>query len=205
MQETSPITPAVSSLAAGKRGADPLRLLIATLISSRTKDAVTAMASARLFALADTAGGLAKLSPRRVAQAIHPAGFYRTKGKQIVAAAGMIQDGFGGVVPADRDALQALPGVGRKTANLVLGTAFGIPAICVDTHVQRISNRVGWVTSATPLATEEALMRLLPRYTWIGVNRALVAFGQRVCTPRAPSCDTCPFATRCPKVGLPRT
>ncbi len=202
MAQAAATTPAVPQLAQGKRGRGPLRVLIGTLISARTKDAVTSVATERLFSLAATAEELALLEPQQVARAIHPAGFYRTKGGQIVAAARMLRDRHGGEVPATREELMALPGVGRKTANLVLGVAFRVPAICVDIHVHRISNRVGWVATATPLATEERLMQLLPRECWIEVNRALVSFGQRVCTPRRPSCEKCPLARGCPKVGV---
>ena len=202
MGQAAATTPAVPQLAGSKRGRDPLRVLIATLISARTKDAVTAAATERLFSLAATVHQLASLEARQVSRAIHPAGFYRTKGRQIVAAARLLRDRYDGEVPRSRDELVSLPGVGRKTANLVLGVAFGIPAICVDTHVHRISTRVGWVATTTPLGTEEALMRLLPRDCWIEINHALVGFGQRVCAPRAPHCHRCPFAERCPKVGV---
>lgn len=202
MGDAAAITPAIPQLASGKRGRDPLHILVATLISARTKDAVTAAATERLFSLAGTAAELSRLDPSQVASAIYPAGFYRIKGRQIVSAAQTLRDDHGSGVPSTREDLMALPGVGRKTANLVLGVAFGIPAICVDTHVHRISNRVGWVATSTPLTTEEELMRLLPQDCWIDVNRVLVGFGQRLCTPRSPSCHQCPLSRCCPKIGV---
>jgi endonuclease-3 len=191
-----------TTLAEVERARDPFRLLIACVISLRTKDAVTAEASARLFAAADSPAGVAALPEARIARLIFPAGFYNTKARQIREIARLIAAEHGGRVPAEREALLAFPGVGRKTANLVLGLGFGIPAICVDTHVHRISNRLGLVRTRTPEQTEAALEQVLPRRLWIDINDLLVTFGQTVCHPTSPRCSTCPLAARCPRAGV---
>jgi len=187
-----------------ERARDPFRLLVACVISLRTKDHVTAAAAARLFAVAATPEQLASLDEARIAELIYPAGFYRTKARQIRAISRAIVASHGGRVPAERQALLALPGVGRKTANLVLGLGFGIPAICVDTHVHRIANRLGLVTTRTPEATEAALEAVLPKRHWIAINDLLVTFGQRICHPTSPRCSACPLRPRCPRRGVQR-
>jgi endonuclease III len=183
----------------------PFRLLVACVISLRTKDAVTAAASRRLFALADDPAGLAALDERRIADAIYPAGFYTTKAGQLRRIAEILRDRYGGEVPPSEAALLELPGVGRKTANLVLGLGFGIPAICVDTHVHRISNRLGLVAAPTPEKTERALAKVLPRELWIDINDLLVTFGQNRCHPVSPRCSDCPLADLCPRIGVERS
>jgi len=194
-----------TTLSEVERRRDPFRLLVACIISLRTKDEVTAEASARLFARADTPSGVAALPPKTIARLIYPAGFYNTKARQIRAIAGRIARAHGGRVPATRAELLDFAGVGRKTANLVLGLGFAIPAICVDTHVHRISNRLGLVRTRTPEETEAALERALPRRYWIDINDLLVTFGQNVCHPTSPRCSTCPLAERCPRVGVTRS
>lgn len=194
-----------TTLAEVERGRDPFRLLVACVISLRTKDAVTAQAAARLFAAAATPAALAGLEEESIAQLIFPAGFYRTKARQLRAIAGKLLTDHGGAVPADLNALLALPGVGHKTANLVRGLGFGIPAICVDTHVHRITNRLALVSTATAEDTERALQRVLPRDVWIDINDLLVTFGQHVCHPTSPRCSTCPVAARCPRRGVQRS
>ena len=197
------VTP--TTLAEVERKRDPFRLLIACVISLRTKDAVTAEASGRLFAAASTPDGVAALPARRIAKLIFPAGFYNTKARQIREIARRVAAERDGAVPPDLDALLAFPGVGRKTANLVLGLGFGIPAICVDTHVHRISNRLGLVETRTPEQTEYALEEVLPRRFWIDINDLLVTFGQHVCHPTSPKCSSCPLAARCPRIGVTRS
>ena len=194
-----------TTLAEVERARDPFRLLVACVISLRTKDAVTAAASARLFAAAATPRALAALPEGRIAELIFPAGFYRTKARQIREIARRVAVEHGGRVPAGREALLGLPGVGRKTANLVLGLGFGIPAICVDTHVHRISNRLGLVRTRTPEQTEHALEAALPERFWIDINDLLVTFGQQVCHPTSPRCSSCPLAARCPRIGVTRS
>ncbi|MCK5376579.1 MAG: endonuclease III [Acidobacteria bacterium] len=183
----------------------PYRLLVACIISLRTKDEVTSAASRRLFALADNVDLLADLEEDRIAQAIYPAGFYNTKARQLRQIAAILRDDFGGEVPATEADLLALPGVGRKTANLVLGLGFGKPAICVDTHVHRISNRLGLVRTKTPEQTERALTGVLPRDLWIPINDLLVTFGQNRCHPISPRCASCVLADLCPRIGVTRS
>jgi endonuclease-3 len=183
----------------------PFRLLVACVISLRTKDEVTAEASRRLFEIAPTPDRLAKLEEDRIARAIYPAGFYNTKATQLKEIGRIIRDDFDDEVPASEADLLAMPGVGRKTANLVLGLGFGIPAICVDTHVHRISNRLGMVLTKTPEQTERALMEVLPRDLWVPINDLLVTFGQNRCHPTSPRCTDCPLADLCPRVGVTRS
>lgn len=184
--------------------ATPWQILAATLLSLRTRDAVTLAASRSLFAVAPDPAALRRLSEEDVAQTIYPAGFYRTKARQLLQIARILED-RNDQVPSSREELLSLPGVGRKTANLVLNLAFGIEAICVDIHVHRISNRLGWIHTADPEASEAALETLWPRNHWIEANELLVSFGQTTCTPVSPRCSGCPFGANCPKVGVGRT
>ncbi len=193
-----------TTLAQVEKARDPFRLLVACILSLRTKDAVTTQAAARLLSEAPDAQALAQLPPAWIAQLIYPVGFYRTKASQLHQLAQLLLERCEGQVPASREALLALPGVGRKTANLVLGLAFGIPAICVDTHVHRLANRLGLVATGTPEETEKALEALLPQAYWIPINDLLVTFGQNVCTPLSPRCSSCPLTSRCPRVGVTR-
>jgi endonuclease-3 len=182
----------------------PYRLLVSTLISLRTKDAVTDAASARLFAKAGTPEAMLRLTPREIEERIYPAGFYRTKARTILGVSRRLVEERGGRVPDTLDELLDLEGVGRKTANLVLTLGFGKPGICVDTHVHRIANRLGYVRTETPDETERVLRSRLPRTWWRRINGTLVVFGQRICTPLSPRCSACPVASRCPKVGVAR-
>jgi endonuclease-3 len=186
---------------AGESG-DPFRVLIACLLSLRTQDTTTGPAAARLFALADTPEAMLRLSARRIERAIYPVGFYRTKARVIRGLCRDLLERFDGRVPDDIDALLTLKGVGRKTANLVVTLGFDKPGICVDTHVHRISNRLGYVRTRTPDETETALRGKLPRRYWIGYNDLLVTFGQNVCAPVSPKCSVCPVASLCPRVGV---
>jgi endonuclease-3 len=183
-------------------GRDPFRVLVACLLSLRTQDSTTGPAAARLFAVADTPAALLRLAPRDIERLIYPVGFYRTKARVILALSRDLLDRFDGRVPDHIDALLTLKGVGRKTANLVVTIGYGRPGICVDTHVHRISNRLGYVRSRTPAQTEMALRARLPRRYWIGYNDLLVAFGQNVCTPISPRCSTCPVSDLCRRVGV---
>jgi endonuclease-3 len=184
---------------------DPFRVLVACILSLRTQDTTTGPAAARLFALARTPVAMRRLSPRRIARTIYPVGFYRTKARVIRAICRDLLGRFDGRVPDDIDTLLALPGVGRKTANLVVTMGYGKPGICVDTHVHRISNRLGWVRTRTPEETETALRARLPRRYWIGLNDLLVSFGQNVCLPLSPRCSTCPVRPLCRRVGVQRS
>lgn len=192
--------PSVSRIA--DRDADPFRILISTVISLRTRDETTLAAAERLFGLADTPSAMVELDAERIARAIYPAGFYRTKAVTILEISRVVLDRYGGRVPDRVDDLVQLKGVGRKTANLVVGRGYGRAAICVDTHVHRIVNRWGWVRTRTPEQTERALQGLLPRRYWIPINGWLVVFGQQICTPQSPRCSGCSLVTWCRRDGV---
>jgi endonuclease-3 len=184
---------------------DPFQVLIATLLSAQTKDAVTAGASERLFAVADTPAAMAKLTVARIERLIYPVSFYRTKARHVKLACRQILDNFGGVVPKTMEELLTIAGVGRKTANLVLILSHASrDNICVDTHVHRISNRLGWVRTRTPEQTEHALYKVVPRKWWADVNLYLVTWGQNVCRPVYPRCRACVVAAMCPRKGVTR-
>ncbi len=187
-----------------ERRRDPFHVLIACLLSLRTKDETTGPASARLFELADTPEGILSLTPRRIERAIFPVGFYRTKARVLRGVCRDLLARFGGQVPDRIDALLTLKGVGRKTANLVVTQGFNKPGICVDVHVHRISNRWGYVKTTAPEQTEMALRARLPRRYWIGYNDLLVSFGQNICQPVSPWCSRCPVADLCPRIGVAR-
>src|SRR5919197_3503468 len=183
----------------------PFRILVSCLLPLRTRDETTGPAAARLFALADTPAAMLRLPRRRIERAIFPVGFNRTRARVVQRVARELLARFDGRVPADLDALLTLPGVGRKTANLVVTYAFGRPGICVDTHVHRITNRLGFVRTATPERTELALRAKLPRRHWIELNDLLVAFGQNVCHPTSPRCSICPVGDLCHRSGVLRS
>lgn len=187
-------------------GADqsPFRILIATILSLRTKDTLTAVVAPRLFAVADTPETTLELSEERIAELIYPVGFYRTKARSIRAICQMLLERFGGQVPPDLDALLSLPGVGRKTANLVMTAGFNLPGICVDVHVHRITNRWGYLRTRTPEETEMVLREILPQEHWMTINGLLVTLGQNICHPTSPRCSVCPVADLCARVGVTR-
>jgi endonuclease III len=187
------------------RGGTPFEILVSTLLSLRTKDEVTAAAADRLFAEARTPEALLALGEKRVAELIFPVGFYPTKAARLMQISRILIEQCRGAVPDCMEALLALPGVGRKTANLVLGEGFGRPAMCVDTHVHRISNRIGYVRTRTAAQTETELRRKLPDRHWTRYNELLVAFGQVVCRPLSPFCSRCPVESMCPRVGVLRS
>ena len=183
---------------------EPFKVLVSTVISLRTKDEVTSHASRRLFGRADTPESLSKMKEEEIRQLIYPAGFYRTKARNLREIARILVFRYAGKVPREMDELLSLPGVGRKTANLVRNMGYDLPGICVDTHVHRISNRLGWVSTRNPHETETALEKILPERYWIGINGLLVRFGQRVCTPLSPHCSLCPLAGQCPRIKVGR-
>jgi len=183
---------------------DPFRTLIACILSLRTKDAVTDAASERLFAVAATPQAILALGVPRLAQLIFPVGFYNQKARQITEICHRLRDEFDDCVPNAIEVLLTLPGVGRKTANLVVTEAFGQPGICVDTHVHRITNRWGYVHTCTPEQTEMALRAKLPARYWIEINRLLVTYGQHRCLPVSPLCSACPLFEMCPRRGVTR-
>lgn len=183
---------------------DPYRVLISCLLSLRTKDQTTTDASRRLFKVADNPFDMVKLTPKRIQDLIYPVGFYRNKSKVLINASRKIIKEHAGKVPDDLEELLQLKGVGRKTANLVLGLGFNIPAICVDTHVHRISNRLGWIKTRTPEETEKALEKIVPKRHWIDLNTWLVTFGQNICVPVSPFCSKCSVYKSCKRVGVAR-
>lgn len=191
--------PAVSQIAEKK---DPFKVLIGTVLSARTKDQVTGEASTRLFNLANTPEAMAELPLETIEQAIYPVGFWRQKAKNIVELCRKLVNEFESKVPDELNDLITLPGVGRKTANLVLTIGFGKLGICVDTHVHRISNRLGYVKTKTPKETEFALRKKLPKKYWIIFNGLLVTYGQNVCTPISPWCSKCPISVYCKREGV---
>lgn len=189
-----------------KRAIDrPFETLVSTILSLRTKDAVTEAASHRLLARAPTPEILASLSITEIERLIFPVGFYHTKAKHLIETCRSLLQDYGGRVPRSMEDLLKLPGVGRKTANLVLTVGFGDYGICVDTHVHRISNLWGFVRTKTPEETEFALRKKLPRRHWKTYNDILVTFGQNLCLPVSPWCSKCPVARYCPRIGLKRS
>ncbi len=185
-----------------ENGPDPFRILVGCVLSLRTKDEVSYPATERLFSRAADPRAMLRLRPATIEKLIYPVGFYHRKTAQIRAICRLLLRQRRGRVPDTIDELLELPGVGRKTANLVVTLGFGKPGVCVDTHVHRISNRLGWVRTRHPHATEEVLRRVLPRRHWIIINEALVHHGQQICKPISPLCSRCPIADDCPKVGV---
>ncbi|MCB9771707.1 MAG: endonuclease III [Candidatus Omnitrophica bacterium] len=186
----------------GKKWKTPFHVLISCLLSLRTNDKTTLPASERLFDLADSPAAMLKLSLEKIEKAIYPVGFYKTKARSIHGICRDILEKFDGQVPDQIDTLMTMKGVGRKTANLVLTEGFGKPAICVDTHVHRISNRFGYVKTKDPHETEWALREQLPKKYWIEYNMQLVLWGQNVCKPISPLCSICPLIKICARVGV---
>ena len=181
---------------------DPFKVLVATILSARTKDEVTAASARRLFSRASTPQELAGLSVAELEKLIYPVGFFRNKALHLSQLPQALATRFQGEVPSAIEDLVTLPGVGRKTANLVRSAAFSLPAICVDTHVHRIMNIWGYVETTTSLQTEMALREKLPQQYWLRINSLLVAFGQAICRPVAPHCDACPISEHCPRLGV---
>ena len=193
-------TPAVPIIA--QCNGSPFKVLVSCIISLRTKDEVTALASARIFARAETSEEMARLSVDEIAGLIYPAGFYRTKADQIALLSRQLVVEYGGIVPDTIDELLAFNGVGRKTAHLVMTLGFGKPGICVDTHVHRICNRLGYVSTKKPDDTETVLRSILPPEYWIEINDLLVAFGQNLCHPVSPRCSVCAVSGVCNRSGV---
>ena len=192
--------PALNKIA--EESHDPFRVLISCILSQQTKDHVTEAASARLYRLADRPETILALSEPRIARAIYPVSFYRTKARTIRQVCRALLTRFDGRVPDSLEPLLSLNGVGRKTANLVLTVSYRKSAICVDTHVHRISNRWGYVSTKTPEQTEMALRRKLPKRHWISYNDLLVPFGQHLCRPISPFCSRCPIERWCARIGV---
>jgi len=181
---------------------DPFRVLISTILSLRTQDTTTAKVSKRLFELADNPHDMLKLSVKEIEKVIYPIGFYKTKARTIRYLCRELIDKYKSRVPDELEELLKLKGVGRKTANLVVTLGYGKAGICVDTHVHRISNRLGYIKTKTPLETEMLLRKKLPKKYWIEYNDLLVSFGQHLCRPISPWCSVCPIESYCDKVGV---
>lgn len=176
----------------------PLQLLIATILSAQCTDSRVNQVTPELFARFPDAEAFAAGDPAEVAAIIRPTGFFRSKAANIVGACQVLCAEHGGEVPGSMSALTALPGVGRKTANVVLGNAFGVPSIAVDTHVGRLSRRLGWTAEEDPVAVEAVLQSLFPRKEWTMLSHRLIFHGRRCCRARSPQCGQCPVARWCP-------
>jgi endonuclease-3 len=184
---------------------DPFKILITTILSARTKDETTAAVVRKLFKKVKNIKNLERISLEELTNLVYPVGFYKTKAKHLKKLPEVLHKEFGGEIPADVDLLTKLPGVGRKTANLVVALGFNKPAICVDIHVHRIMNRLGYVSTKTPYETEMKLREIMPTKYWIKMNHFLVAFGQHTCRPISPKCSICPLYNTCNRIGVERT
>jgi endonuclease-3 len=194
--------PAVEKIAEESQE-DPFEVLISTLLSAQTRDPVTAAASARLFKVARTPRAMAKLTVPQIQKLIYPVSFYRHKAKHVKETCQLLVERYKSRVPATMEELLLLPGVGRKTANLVLILSFrSLKNICVDTHVHRISNRLGWVRTRTPEQTEQALYKATDDRWWPYINLYLVTWGQNICKPVYPRCGACVIREHCARVGV---
>lgn len=180
----------------------PYRVLVSTILSLRTKDKITYEASMRLFQKAPSIYELGKMDEESIANLIKPAGFYKRKAGELKKIARIIETKYNDEIPQNKDDLMSLPGVGTKTANLVLGLCFQKPYICVDCHVHRLSNRLGWINTKTPEESEKELEKVLPLSFWIELNDLFVRYGQNICTPLSPKCSLCPNNGSCKKVGV---
>jgi|SRR6185295_3623269 len=184
-----------------ERKVSPFRTLIGTILSARSRDEMTDVITERLFQRFGTPKALANAPRREVEKILQPIGFYRTKASYVMETAAMVVKS-GGKLPETIEGLMEYPGVGRKVANCVLVYAFGQQAIPVDTHVHRVSNRMGWIKTKTPEETERALVTLVPKRHWPVINEALVAHGKAVCKPIGPTCEVCPISSHCSRIGV---
>jgi endonuclease-3 len=183
----------------------PYATLVSTILSLRNRDEVTQVVTPRLLDRAPTPEEMLELSDDEIAQIIYPAAFYRTKARAIRKASKQLFEEHNSRVPDTLEGLLSLFGIGRKSANLILTLGFGKPGICVDTHVHRISNRLGWVKTKHPKQTERVLRKKLPKKWWIPVNGVLIAFGRSICTPVSPRCSSCPVYKQCARVGVKKS
>jgi endonuclease-3 len=180
---------------------NPLQLLVATVLSAQCTDARVNLVTPKVFERWPNAADLAAADPEALEEAIRPTGFFRTKAAALIGIGSALVERFGGAVPARLEDLVTLPGVGRKTANVVLGNAFGIPGITVDTHVGRLARRLGWTRHESPVEVEADLAALFPPQEWTLLCHRLIFHGRRTCTARRPACDRCPLAHLCPSAG----
>lgn len=194
-----------SELIVKKFTRDPFLILIGCILSLRTRDTTSEPAACRLFEHAVTPEAMLTLDISFIEKLIYPVGFYRRKAAQTHEICKQLISNFSGKVPNTQQELLSLPGVGLKTANLVLWEGFRIPAICVDTHVHRISNRLGLVTTKTPDETEKQLRLIVPKEFWGEINRLFVQLGQNICVPLSPKCSTCPLFNLCPRIDVTKS
>jgi len=194
--------PWLENMAKKSLSRDPFKVLISCILSLRTQDKTTGVASEKLFSLAPDIKTMSKLPVKTIEKAIYPVGFYKTKAERIKDICNVLIGKYNSSVPDDIDELLTLKGVGRKTANLVVTLGYGKPGICVDTHVHRITNRWGYVKTKTPEKTEFALREKLPEKYWLEINGMLVAFGQGICRPISPLCSRCGINRYCEKLGV---
>ncbi len=187
-----------------KENTSPYYVLISCMLSHRTKDEVTYSAAKRLFKLTDSPQRLLSLSLNKIEKIIYPVGFYKTKAKNIKKVSRLLVKNYHGKVPEKFNELIKLPGVGRKTAGIVLTHAFNKPAMPIDTHCHRIANRLGWVKTKTPEQTELELKKIVPKKYWIELNELLVKHGQNICKPISPLCSKCTIVRHCKKIGVKR-
>jgi endonuclease-3 len=185
-----------------QREGDPFKVLVSCILSLRTKDTTTGPAAERLFSLAATPERMIQLSRDEIERAIYPVGFYRNKAAQIVEICRQLSERLAGRVPDEIEQLLEFKGVGRKTANLVVTLGYGKPGICVDTHVHRICNRWGYLSTRTPDETEQLLRKQLPSEYWIEINDLLVTYGQNLCRPLSPHCSDCRISGLCKRCGV---
>jgi len=178
------------------------QLLVATILSAQCTDERVNMVTPTLFARYPTPRALADADVRELETLIHSTGFFRQKAKSLLGVAAATADEFGGKLPRDLDTLVTLPGIGRKTANVVLGTAYGVPSIVVDTHVRRVANRLGLTSEDDPTKIEMDLRELLPSASWTHFTHRLIHHGRRVCHARKPRCEECPLERLCPRIGV---
>jgi len=195
----------ISMLGKVSKSGNPFKVLISTILSARAKDTVSYPISNAVFKKYPDAKSLAKAKQKNVEKIIKSIGFYRNKAKNIIGSARIVHKKYNDKVPRIKSELLELPGVGSKVAGCVLVYAFGISAIPVDTHVHRLSNRLGWVKTKTPEQTERALEQLVPRKYWIDVNELLVTHGQTICAPITPRCSICPVRKYCKRVGVKKS
>jgi len=201
--DVSSVDPSVTTIAENYH--DPWAVLVSTILSLRTKDEVTLITSERLLKKAATPFELIKIKTETIEKLIYPVGFYRNKANSLKKIADILISKYNGNVPNTMDELLALPGVGRKTANLVLTEGFDLDGLCVDIHVHRISNRCGWLNSKNPDETEMILREILPVKYRKRINYLLVLYGQRLCRPVSPFCSHCVISKLCQRVGVERT
>ena len=205
LEKAYKISKAPSVTLIAERTEDPFNVLLSTLISLRTKDEVTIEASERLFKKVSSFKDIQKLDEKQIEKLIYPAGFYKTKALRMKEIANIIENKYDGKIPDTIEGLLKLPGVGRKTANLVVSLGFNKPGLCVDTHVHRITNRIGWVKTKSPEETEFALREILPQKYWRPINDYLVSYGQTICKPISPFCSKCEINDICPKINVDKS